>query len=180
MNFHKGTRRFVIVFPQLKIALKFPIINVWRTLAWLWKRVTRGQWVEFKAELTYPLEIPPYSWFLEGIANNLFEYGFFLATKHEFLVPTYFSLFGVVNVQGVGEVYVLDRKTHSQRMHKILGDDWFIDTHHLSNPANFCIVGGKLAVLDYGSKGSHGVIEKHGYSIMDQLDLSPPVEGEKK
>lgn len=92
---------------------------------------------------------------LGGIMANYYERKFYKQTKNPFVMPTYFSFFGLFNVQKRGEEvnfwesdslwgYVC---TNSQNI-----DQPFCDNHTLCEPKNFCIDNGKLKLVDYGNR----------------------------
>jgi len=89
-----------------------------------------------------------------GVMANWNEFIFFVKTRNKFLLPTYFSFFGLVNIQKKGEVldweegdfFVFLQKNSKKR------DQLFVDAHSFDNPKNFCIDDGRLKMIDYGSR----------------------------
>lgn len=103
---------------------------------------------------------------LYGIWANWLEFYLWIKTRHSLLHPTYFSFFGLFNIQKYGKPL-----THEE------GDEVGMVVVRLSNaesqfcghgferPENYTFVDGKLKMIDYGGKKLWPVILKHGHKI---------------
>ena len=110
----------------------------------------------------------PFFWMylFQGLFDNLSEFVFYLSHfNNEFLVPTYFSLFGLVNIQPLQKnVCDIDKdvwyhliKNSSQK------EIWDSSKHTFSTASNFSIdKNGKLKVMDYASAGVQKMTKKYG------------------
>lgn len=92
---------------------------------------------------------------LAGIMANLQEFCFSLSYRNNFIMPTYFSFFGLINIQKKGDKigfwssddvwnYVCKNSLHQNQPH--------CDSHVFSNIDNFCLDGRHLKICDYGSR----------------------------
>ncbi|KKT13337.1 MAG: hypothetical protein UV95_C0002G0021 [Candidatus Falkowbacteria bacterium GW2011_GWF2_43_32] len=111
---------------------------------------------------------------LSGIMANLQERQFYKKTKNVFVMPTYFSLFGFLNIQKRGEqidfwdsidvwYYIHD---NSQNHHQP-----FCDGHTLSETDNFCLDNGHLKMVDYGSRSLEPFLEKNGEKLYSNFKI---------
>jgi len=121
-------------------------------------------------------EATPQKFWFYGIISNWQEYLFYQKNKLEILVPTYFSFFGLINIQKRGPELEIGGFVFEGYLLKILGDDkddFLCDNHTLSNPKNFCQdKSGKLAIFDYGNSMIHDFLKKHGQTIREKLIIS--------
>ena len=180
MQIKKGHDRVVILFPFLKIAIKFPIISFWRAIHMAYSTLSQGGWEYLKQWLDYPLvSLWGFKRFLfGGLAANWSEFWFYHKTHHPFLQPTYLSL-GFVNVQRCDELCELQVVDFRAQLYRITNHDVLADPHHFSNPRNFCFNHGTLRMLDYGAPAVQGIILKHGAAIMQRVDPKFSYEAEK-
>ena len=99
MKIEKGTTRIVIIFRKfvIKIAKIQPLKAFKIALFWkgtkFWKQLIRN----YKYSLTIQ------HFLMIGIVNNWQEFIFCRKYYSKFLVPTYFSLLGLVNIQKTGK-----------------------------------------------------------------------------
>jgi hypothetical protein len=141
MKIRKGVNRTVIIFPRLKLAFKFPA---------------------FFRILNLPIKKIAIRILKSTINENYKEYKFYQKTKFSFLQPTYFSLFGLVNIQLAGKsihadhnyvyyqaMYILLNNLDLQTYMKIVGK---FNTHNFAN-RNFCDADDNVRLVDY-SNGS--------------------------
>lgn len=90
-----------------------------------------------------------------GIMANWHEFLFYLKTRNSFLLPTYFSFLGLINIQKRGQKLEWD---DSKSIFSFFVDNSkkrdqvFCDAHSFENSDNFCWDEGKLKMLDYGSR----------------------------
>jgi hypothetical protein len=179
MRIHKGKTRIVFVFPGLGVVVKLPIIQPKKAIDKFIMYQKRFGWKLTRQYLSWPAETPfGFKWLMFlGILCNWREFIYYVRTHNPFLQPTYFSLFGLLNIQLYGEVsnidfgYQLDDLT-----------DWQIrdDPHHFSNSGNFCFYKGKARMLDYGNPKCWETIEKYGEKIVKEFDPAYNWEEEKK
>lgn len=110
----------------------------------------------------------------QGILDNWREFLFFRRTHHPFLRPTYFSLFGLLNLQRAGKSVQLSQPEFWAQIHALLRSNaaWE-DIHHFSNPDNFCIDNGQLQILDYGSLLTQKAVRENGLAILEGFNLDP-------
>ncbi|OGH83709.1 MAG: hypothetical protein A2261_00960 [Candidatus Magasanikbacteria bacterium RIFOXYA2_FULL_44_8] len=112
MQIEHGTTRVVVLLPILGIVIKFPIIRIWGSIR-LAKIAVRA--LRMKIPRTRQVLLPCIkdSLFL-GIANNWREFWFYLRNRHPILKPTFFSFFGLFNIQNPKDGPKADR-TETQR-----------------------------------------------------------------
>lgn len=182
MKFRHGRYRFVFAFPLLGIAIKFPVIRLF-SVAWnIIKHLAhlRVKYVWHEAMIEVDCYYGYRNWLFGGIVANWREFVFFRKTKHSFLQPTYFSLFGLFNIQKVAEPCQLQAVDLWCQLYELTNGKVFADSHHFENPDNFCLAGGVLRILDYGSKRTHGVITEFGDKILNSFDPKFDWEEKKK
>jgi hypothetical protein len=173
VQFKKGHNRFVVVFPSLGIAIKFPIINFWAARCEACSELKLGGWKHFKTWLGYPMVVYwGFKWCIfRGFAANWGEFRFYHQTHNPLLQlqPTYLSL-GFVNIQRYGETLQVESVDLWVQLVQIAQKDVWVDSHHFANPENFCLVDGKIRMLDYGSSKVQSFILKHGAAIIQRFD----------
>lgn len=109
-----------------------------------------------------------------GIMANYQEWKFYRKTKNVFVMPTYFSLFGLLNVQkrgqkitfwdGVGVWYYIHE--NSQNHHQP-----FCNGHTLSEIDNFCLDSGHLRMVDYGSRDVEPFLKLNGEKLYNNFKI---------
>ena len=174
MEFHKGQNRWVAVFPKAGVVVKFPIVYLKVVLEALTVDLWRFGWRGFKANWDTPMEAYGgfRSWLFKGLAANWMEFWLYVTTRNPFLQPTYFSLFGLVNVQRYGTPCPLKYVDVWCQLCELTNDQVWDDGHHFSNTQNFTFDGGVLRMLDYGSIKTRKVIRLYGEKIAQQFDPS--------
>lgn len=173
MKINKGSRRIVFTFPCLGVVVKLPLVHIITACKVAVKAFLLGGWHFFKLQIS----LDEYETLLTGgLKSNLQEASFFSSEKHPFCQPTYFSLFGLLNVQKYGQICNI--KGINIWMQIILITDgernkklWECG-HHFNNSANFCFDNGKIRMVDYGSKSVCDIISQYGRKIMDEFDAS--------
>ena len=110
------------------------------------------------------------SWLFRGIAENFCEFGFYLKTRHCFLLPTYFSLFGLINVQKLAIEPKINDRDLLHQMVTLTHDK--ANEHHYRNPANFSYQDGKLQILDYGDPDVQKVVKEFGKLLQEKFDIN--------
>lgn len=178
MKFKKGKDRLVSIFPALGIAIKFPIIRFLAVIRASCRQIRNGDWKLLRKSWSFSVKSQRglKGVLLRGLLANWREYRFYQRTKNPFLQPTYFSFYGLVNVQQVGEPCLIrDQDLWRQLLDLTMNEVW-ADAHHFSNPENFCFYKGKLRMHDYGSSACQTVIERYGEKIFYEFD--PAYRGE--
>jgi len=182
VKFKKGQDRVVVVFSSLGIAIKFPIIRLWLAVRLLYRDIKGGHWEHLKKNWGYPVEAfgGLRGILFRGLSANWGEFRFYWQTRNPFLQPTYFSLFGLLNIQRADAPCLLKDEDLWCQLHELTRGKVFDDSHHFANPGNFCFCNGKLRMLDYGSRKSRGVIALHGEKIVELFNPAYCWEEEKK
>lgn len=164
MEIKKGQNRVVLIFPKLKIAIKFPLVRFYLTIKELF--CYKNDWDLLRKRCTWPIEAPGFKRFLLGGAYaNWNEFYFYLKTRHPFIQPTYFSLFGLLNVQMYDEPCRAEWTNFFTQLDELTDRKASEDPHHFANPRNFCLHDGKLRMLDYGGRKARDVITRYGVTI---------------
>lgn len=182
MQFKKGADRVVVIFPLLGIAVKFPIIRLWSAIRLLRRCIQIGEWKYFKKYWEGPIEAHGgfKAILLRGLTANWGEFLFWWQTRNPFVQPTYFSLFGFVNIQRADEPCLMKANDVWCQLLELTNNEVGADSHHFANPRNFCLSEGKLRMLDYGSRKSREVIARHSTTIMRLFDPEYCWEDERK
>ncbi|MDO8425322.1 MAG: hypothetical protein Q7T01_02305 [bacterium] len=172
MRFHLGTDRVAVVFPLLHIAIKFPIVRVWRAVRLLYRDICSGGWKQVKKDWGYPMEMRACfrGLLFRGFAANWGEFRFWWQTRHPFVQPTFISFFGLFNVQRADAPCLLKREDVWVQLYRLTQGKVFADAHHFAEPGNFCFRDGKLRMHDYGGRACQGVIVRYGASIVTGFD----------
>ncbi|EKD24215.1 MAG: hypothetical protein ACD_81C00080G0002 [uncultured bacterium] len=169
----KGTSRAVLISERLPFVIKLPLIRLSvlpRTFASLRDAAEwRAAWYCIKRPFGSKLSM---RWRLfSGIWANWMEFWCYVTTQNSFLQPTYFSLLGFINIQKKGTPVGMEYLHFSVQMENLIGSMVFYeDYHHFSKGTNFCIDGGKLKILDYGSSCTGGIVLKSGASIQKNFN----------
>lgn len=174
MNFKRGKDRFVLVFPSIGIVIKLPVIRINRVIDRVRSNIKRKDWkrlwsdfLKWNPENHYAIS----GMLLRGVMANQREGFLWKRTRNSFLQPTIFSFFGLVNIQKYAVPYPDDGGTSFWiQIRKITHEDVYCNPHQFSEPKNFCLVDGRLRILDYGGQGSTWIVVKHGRKIMEQFD----------
>lgn len=185
MEIAQGAHRFVMAFPSLGIAIKVAKIHPWLALKSFlsifkrYKKYAKPRLVKVFLILYYEVfKYSPYHLttikhhLFVGIYDNWREFMFYQRTKNPFLQPTWFSFFGLFNLQrygrpgdkSLGNVYLgLYYLTERQISN---------DAHYFDEPANFTVENNRLKILDYGYPYTKPIIEKYGRRIWEEFDPS--------
>ena len=183
MYFKKGRYRFVFVFPSLGIAVKFPVVCLFMAIKGLFWDIRGCEFYQAYKRMTVSVDagavIMGYKNILfGGVVANWREFLFYCRTKNVFLQQTYFSFFGLVNIQKAGEPSGVGVNTFWPWIREITG--WhdrsdvgvYESPHHFMNPDNYCRDNCKLKFLDYGDRKVQAVIVKWGARIQESFDPS--------
>ncbi len=182
VKINKGRDRIVLVFPLLRVAVKFPIIHFFAAVKPFFCRDTKGKWDYLKDYLTWPLETDGgfRGLLFRGLSANWNEFWFYQRTRNPFLQPTYFSLFGFLNVQRCDTPCRLQAVDLCYQLRELTSGRIVDDPHHFANPRNFCFYNGTLRMIDYGSRRTHGIITQYGQKIVESFNPAYRWEEEKK
>lgn len=157
----RGTTRVVWVFPQFGFAIKFPVFFFKNFFKSLWH--FRRKWKYLYKFFTYESEVHHSARFcmFKGLLDNWREFIFFISnSKQPFLLPTYFSFFGIFTVSAVGKEIPDEIRLYSFIYNATDGDSGK-DGHHFAENNNFCFFKGYIRMRDYGSKRTQEIIAKH-------------------
>ena len=180
----RGQNRIVIVIPSLGIAIKCV-------------RLQKRYLVSFRRDVSiYAKEMLPTSdpktkavywesvrhsfWrnlchTFRGIGDNWRERSFYKhadASYGPLLQPTFFSFFGLVNVQKYGKP--ADEKDSDPIYHAffpVAGQDLIRDGHHWNNAGNFHLAGDGPKLLDYGNPMTQWIVRKYGLALYTRFDI---------
>jgi len=202
MRFIEGNKRYVLVFPDDGFVLKFPIIYWGSVLGRLktgrsrhrqrQEGMKRGQWFsEFLWEELFGEHHATFEWKIReflfaGFVENWRErqyYRLSTGARRRLLQPTWFSFFGLVNIQKYGMPSPQPRtvadlragKRIYDRLFDIAGEDLNMDGHHFAYNPNFHICGSRLKFLDYGGLETQCVIDKYAEQFAEiKFPFEPP------
>ncbi len=176
ISFHNGTTRFVIAIPCAGIALKIAQINPLQALRSIVRSaelaVENNNSKIFIKDLKMSDEVGwSFRGQFRGIYANLREYRFYKKTRNQFLWPTFFSLFGLINIQPLAPRQPEEKLNNGVWMFvlNVVGKDAYKDGHTLSEEANFAVDNnGHLRILDYGGARGQKIITEHGAKLYTQ------------
>jgi len=179
MHISKGSTRLVVIFPTLRFVVKFPLPkpvsftkNLFRALKF--KLKGDSKLLEFMFAMdqdgTYITNVR--TTLINGIYHNWKEYKIWSKTKSSFLEPTYFSLFGLINIQKYGEPLKVHHHTLWHQMLKYSDETVWVNGHHFSNPNNFSFHNGIIRMVDYGDFGIERVVTEYGDMIVASFDAN--------
>jgi len=171
VKIRKGTNRIVII--SIGSVVKFPRFYVRHFFIDFFKFLKYGPKQAWKL-MTYGLETYwGFTWsFFKGIVDNWLEFVFYQTYKLPITVPTYFSLFGLVNFQATGEKLEMKGVDLWVQMVKLTKGECWANAHHFAEPENYQIINGKIAMVDYGDFRTFRVLLKYWRVIYEQFDLS--------
>ncbi len=161
----RGMKRTVVLLPGIGVVLKFPRFffrAAWESCAKrLFVLIWRRKWREVRVLIGHPDKFNTVSGNLfEGIYNNWLEFVFFAKSRHGFCQPTYFSFFGLMNIQKYGTLVTsryMGRIFFSQ-IHPAIEGALSNDPHHFTEAKNFTVTGDRLLLVDYGSRVTRKIL----------------------
>jgi hypothetical protein len=188
--YDEGTTRIVIAVPLLGVAIKIARINPLKGLQRLFifplkYTIKKGNFKKFWNYLyrettecnSRSINSSRYYLF-RGINANWQEFWFYLKNRHPLLQPTYFSFFGLFNIQRIAYKPLIT-KSECGCQFIILAPRTL--THGFESAANFCLdKNDKLKFLDYGDEKIRKVIISDGDKIYQQFDPDWDYEEYKK
>lgn len=170
MKIKRGYARTVIIFR--KTVIKFPRFYFRKALKIISYELRRGNLLRHLSKYTTEHFGTIQITLFKGLAENWREFTFYQKHKSPILMPTFFSLFGLFNIQKAGSPLTMNSVDLWCQLYEMTNKDVFDHSHLFSNPKNFCIVDGHLKIIDYGSWRSHRVIKKWGEKIYKNFDFS--------
>lgn len=183
MPIKRGTSRLTICLPSLGFVVKLPLpkpVSFYKCLKGYSKMAVRlNDWSSLKYALWLDKENDVVGnirhTLLNGTYENWCEYRLWKRTHSPFLEPTYFSLFGLVNVQRYGAELDVSEVTLWAQLLVLTGDAVWSNVHTFGNPANFSFRDGRLRMFDYGARNVADVVEQYGETIVHHFDPSKNV-----
>ena len=88
---------------------------------------------------------------LRGVGDNWREFIFYFCNHSSFLMPTFFSFFGLLNIQKRGEIFEMHYRVLWEQILQLTNNEAWADYHVFSEVNNFCQKDGRLKIFDYGS-----------------------------
>lgn len=197
--FAKGDNRCVLAIPRLGVVFKFPRIRVWDAAHILWWGIKRHfrapspkgrrepfsvflhrQFIEYSVESNWTFK----SSLGRGVMDNWRERRYYKRVsllQRQLLQPTYFSLFGFLNIQKYGKPVGRPEDDVGVPLYhaffKIAGQALIRDGHHWVSAANFHLDNGSIRVLDYGNLKTQAILDEFGLEILRRFvppDLPVP------
>jgi hypothetical protein len=111
---------------------------------------------------------------IRKIHKNWQEFAFYVRTRHQFCVPTYFSLFGLVNIQprlapvpedvAIRHLWPTLFSVTEQRFNE-LG----FTGHTLQHPRNFGLWRGRVVLCDYTKERDQSFILQYGEAFQREF-----------
>lgn len=189
MQIKIGSDRIVFVLPKLGFVIKLPIFHLFEIIEHHYYLIKdRNKYIKggfnklfkryFKTSMGYRMGFK--GAVLGGMHANWLEYLFWKRTRNPFLRPTYFSLFGLINIQKYGNLCRLDEIDFLIQLRILTKDKIYDNPHHFSNPGNYVLENKKLQITDYGSRRDYGVIVRYGKKIVAEFNPSYSWVEEKK
>lgn len=181
MEIKRGTSRIVIVLPKLGIVIKlartYPLAWV-KHLWFLWRlRRRMNFWLELKDHFNAGVDdVSSFDAFLLcGLCANWQEWRYWKQHRFRALVPTYWSLFGLCNIQAYGNANSMDLNGWAlvfQRLLVATQRDIWEDNHCFCVLRNFVDYAGTIRLVDYGSLKTQRVLDQWNEQIYSVLNPS--------
>jgi hypothetical protein len=169
MQIARGRTRTILIFDFFVI--KLPRIYFWRAIKAIGHGLQYGALMKY---LRYDIDTynSPRRFLFKGIRDNWQEFLFYRRNRLPILAPTWFSLFGLLNIQKKIEMVKIKETTLWCQLCAMTSNEVWSDSHTFSNAVNFSNVGGKLIMVDYGDPAAHPVLEKFGDKIFNEFDFN--------
>lgn len=168
MKIVRGNTRTVLIFENFVV--KFPQMHLRKTYKLL-RMMPCYQWPLIWGNSIYSGDSIRRNLF-RGIVVNWKEFSFYCSTQSLFLVPTYFSLFGLLNVQKRVKITKINSTNLWVQLSILTGDRLWCDSHSFDNSSNFGEEDGRLVMVDYGSPRIHDLLREYGDKIFKDFDLN--------
>jgi hypothetical protein len=167
----RGHYRIVLVFKNFVI--KFPRIYFWsaiRIAIWAHYRGKEARSMVWKiSNYNHELTIPKF--LLKGIIDNWHECLYFKKTRSAFLVPTYFTFFGLFNIQARALPWDYNNLNHYGLLYDLTRGEVSKCGHDFEDEKNFGIHKNRLKMLDYGSEKTQKILEKYSKQIEEGFKI---------
>jgi hypothetical protein len=175
-RFHRGTSRYVLVIPFLKIVIKFAVLPtpyaVIRSLLHVLESGIEHNTLGSGRGILLGSVDRYFSlrWqMFRGIAANWREYKFYKNSKNPFLWPTNYSWFGLINIQPMATCHPSYQAEIWLLVQKVAGERAWDDNHGFSGHQNYTVDDSNhLRILDYASPRGQAVITDFGEQIYTQ------------
>ena len=172
MRIEKGKRRICFIFPYFVI--KLPTINpikAWRKL-YCPGRGLRLKHLAFNSDS----EGSPRYWLFRGMRCNWLEFIWYLRYRYNFMTPTYFSFFGLFNIQRyVKDLDDMQKKKFFdpflETLSRIIGESIINCSyyHDTTSALSWGFVGETVKIRDYAHINNLPFFRKHGHKIDQNL-----------
>lgn len=175
MNIAKGRDRIVLVYPKRGIVFKILLVHFITVVQQIFRYAKEGNWGKIKEHWKEDVEKRGSfsNSLFGGIRANWTEFVFYQRTHNCFVQPTYFSLFGIINIQKYGEVCTIkeleEPLTFWNELRALTKGEADIETHHFKDPLNFCMHGTHVRMIDYGNKKVQRVLGTYGDILAEKL-----------
>lgn len=165
-----GSNRVVVDLIKLGFVVKLPIVRGILLAQSLYVLLKKSSFIPFWRWVCYPMDSCGLCGIkrlaFKGFADNWREFAFSRFERHPFAQTTYFSLFGLVNVQKRGDPLGMDYWDFRRQVERLIGQKLFYsDPHHFASMQNFCLHDGRLRMVDYGSPKTRKVIRERGMHV---------------
>jgi len=163
-----------IVFIVWGLAIKFPKPHLVKLVKISFKRIKERIFWSLLFRFHHPLDyesIP--NCLLGGIVLNFSEYLFYIKTRMQVLQPTYFSLFGLINIQKAGKPLGVNKEKFENWIESLGNGEAENDWHTFGNPENFCLShDGQIRIVDYSESITHEILLVIGNEMINNFDLA--------
>ncbi|MEI7620121.1 MAG: hypothetical protein WCJ57_00950 [Candidatus Falkowbacteria bacterium] len=174
----KGVDRFFSYYYEGLKSINRLGYKKYKTLKKRHEDIFREYYQEVENISKYQMDNTCQKFLFDGLMSNWHEFIFSIKNrKNTFTTPTYFSFFGLINIQKRGKEFEMSNDEFKIRLEKILEEegilddcDYWKDSHTMNNPKNFCQdEDGKLRVLDYGNIRMHNFLKEYGKLIQEKF-----------
>lgn len=176
---YTGSNRVVLDFFRLGFVFKFPIVHLKMFFQTVWflvfeARICREWFGEVWGLFSRPTDFMGAPclrmMFFKGIVHNWREFWFYLVERPAYAQSTYFSLFGLMNIQKKGILLRMEYGEFKKSIIHLIGEKaYYSDGHHFRNTDNFSVENGKLKFLDYGGLGTQKIIREYGAHLYNNF-----------
>jgi hypothetical protein len=187
MHIAVGNDRIVVAIPRLGIVVKVPNI---RTSSAHISYYCGMWWMNRRGIRMYPWGNRRFTWYIieaiglflantvRGVPENWREWTYYVrADAAGLLVPTYISVFGLLNVQAYREPSRERGHAISYALALAAGIDSlkmarYDDNHHFSHSGNFHVPESRtILFLDYGSKKVQRFVTDFARNVLERFDI---------
>jgi hypothetical protein len=153
ISFSWGATRFVLLIGGVVIKIaRLP--NPFRSLLRLIEHQKNGEVRERLLVFGCNPLTGAVTYLFYGVVANRLEAALWQESHNEHLVPTRFSLFGIMNLQDRGESITQEELDASHPFRTLLRSIPTDTDHDLEKAENFCRYKGHICLADYGSKAA--------------------------